>query len=382
MISRSILLPLLFAAVTVTTYSAPTLTAPSNPTSFVIRRGTNISHWLSQDFGWAPREKWFTEKDVRFIAEQGFDHIRLPVDEKELWLLDGRPNADEFKRLVTAIEWCRKAGLRVIVDLHTLNSHHFNAANEGLKITLWTDPAAQEHLLTLWRDLSRELRHFPVDLLAYEVLNEPVADDPEDWNKLFAKCYTMLRGAEPNRVLVVGANRWQMPENVPFLKVPEGDKAIILSFHTYAPMLLTHYKADWVPTKVYTGPVSYPGPVVDAATFAHLTKDYDEGLKNQIGNASENWGQARLRQEYEPAIRRARELGLQLYCGEFGCLPTVPRAARLAYYRDIVGIFDSENIAYANWEYMGDFGVYEWLGLKDLCGKPDKKLLRILAPRK
>jgi endoglucanase len=382
MILRSILLPFLLAAMAVTTHAAPALPAPSNPAGFAIHRGINISHWLSQDFGWAPREKWFTDKDVRFIAEQGFDHIRLPVDEKELWSADGRPIESEFKRLVSAIDWCQKAGLRVIVDLHTLNSHHFNAANEGLKITLWTDPAKQEHLLSLWRDLSRELRHFPANLLAYEVLNEPVANDPEDWNKLFAKCYTMLREAEPNRVLVVGANRWQMPENLPFMKVPAGDKNIILSFHSYAPMLFTHYKADWVPTKVYTGPVSYPGPVVDAATFAHLTKGYDEGLKNQIGNAAENWGPERLRREYEPAIRRARELGLQLYAGEFGCLPTVPRAARLAYYRDIVGIFDAEGIAYANWEYKGDFGIYEWRGLKDLCGKPDKELIRILVGKK
>ncbi len=359
--------------------SAPPAAAPQNPAGFAIKRGVNISHWLSQDFGWADREKWFTEADVRFIAAQGFDHIRLPVDEKELWAADGRPIEREFERLVTAIGWSRQAGLRVIVDLHTLNSHHFNAANEGLKITLWSDPQEQEHLLSLWRDLSARLRQFPVDLVAYEILNEPVADDPEDWNKLVTKCYAMLRALEPDRVLVFGANRWQMPENLPFLKVPAGDKNIILSFHTYAPLLFTHYKADWVPTKVYTGPVSYPGPIVDAATFANLTANYDEGLKNQIGNAAADWGPARLRQECEPAIRRAKELGLQLYCGEFGCLPTVPRTARLAYYRDIVGIFDAEGIAYANWEYKGDFGVYEWLGLPALCGQPDQELIQILA---
>ena len=178
---RSILLSFLLVAMAVTTHAAPALPAPSNPAGFAIRRGINISHWLSQDFGWAPREKWFTEKDVRFIAKQGFDHIRLPVDEKELWSAEGRPIESEFKRLVSAIDWCQKAGLRVIVDLHTLNSHHFNAANEGLKITLWTDPAKQEHLFALWRDLSAALRHFPASVLAYEILNEPVADDPEDW---------------------------------------------------------------------------------------------------------------------------------------------------------------------------------------------------------
>ncbi len=362
--------------------SAAPASPPRNPAGFAIQRGTNISHWLSQDFGWAPRKKWFTEKDIRFIAKQGFDHIRLPVDEKELWTNDGQPIEKEFQRLVTAIDWCREAGLRVIVDLHTLNSHHFNAANEGLKITLWTSPKEQEHLLQLWRDLSARLRHFPVDLLAYEILNEPVADDPEDWNKLVNKCYTMLRETEPERVLVFGGNRWQMPENLPLLQVPAGDKNIILSFHTYAPLLFTHYKADWVPTKVYTGPVNYPGPIVDAATFANLTANYDESLKNQVGNAAADWGPARLRQECEPAIRRAKELGLQLYCGEFGCLPTVPRAARLAYYRDLVALFDAEDIAYANWEYKGDFGIYQWLGLPALTGKPDKELIEILAPKK
>jgi endoglucanase len=349
-----------------------------NPAGFTIRRGTNISHWLSQDFGWAPRDQWFTEADVRFINKQGFDHIRLPLDEKELWSPDGLPIEHEFQRLLTAIDWCRKSGLRVIVELHTINSHHFNAANEGLDNTLWDDPAAQEHLISLWRELSARLRHCPVDMVAYEILNEPVADDPEEWNNLLAKCCAILRGSEPNRVFVIGANRWQMPENLPLLKIPAGDKNIILSFHTYVPMLFTHYKADWVPTKVYMGPVHYPGPVVPEATFAELTKDYDDGLKNQIGNAAESWGPGRLRREYEPAIRVARALDLQLYCGEFGCLPTVPRTDRLAYYRDIIGIFEAEGIAWANWEYKGDFGLYQWRGLPALCGEPDNELLRTL----
>ena len=357
---------------------AAPVAAPQNPAGFVIRRGINLSHWLSQDFGWAPRDQWITEKDIRFIAEQGFDHVRLPIDEKELWLPDGTMNEPEFKRLITAIGWCRQAKLRVIVDLHTINSHHFNAANEGLHNTLWTDPAAQEHMVSLWRDLSSQLHHFPADAVAYEILNEPVADNHEDWNKLLMRCYTMLRAAEPNRVIVMGANRWQIPGNLPFLRVPEGDKNIILSFHTYTPMLFTHYKASWVPIKIYTGPVHYPGPIVDEATFAKLKNNDDVGVRNLISDATENWGPARLRQECEPAIRRARELGLQLYCGEFGCIPNVPRADRLAYYRDIVGVFEAEGIAWANWEYKGDFGVFEWRGVSGSYGGPDKELLRTL----
>jgi endoglucanase len=50
---------------------------------FEIRRGTNISHWLSQSRArGAERRAWFTEDDVQRIAGWGFDHIRLPIDEE------------------------------------------------------------------------------------------------------------------------------------------------------------------------------------------------------------------------------------------------------------------------------------------------------------
>ena len=61
-----------------------------NPSGFEIRRGVNLSHWLSQCFGWSPRPTFITEDDVRFIASLGFDHVRIPIDEKELWTEDGR----------------------------------------------------------------------------------------------------------------------------------------------------------------------------------------------------------------------------------------------------------------------------------------------------
>ncbi|HLP02589.1 MAG TPA: cellulase family glycosylhydrolase [Opitutaceae bacterium] len=356
---------------------------PTNPSGFVIHRGTNLSHWLSQDFGWAPREEWITENDIRFIASLGFDHVRLPVDEIVLWKEDGAPEEAAFALLERALGWCRAAKLRVIVDLHSVRAHHFNAENEGGHNTLWTDPQAQEHFLDLWRQLSARLRHHPVDFLAYEIMNEPTAPDPQDWNKLVARSLAFLRSAEPTRVIVLGANMWQIPQMLPKLEVPAGDKNIILSMHTYAPLLLTHHKADWVDPVIrdYPGPVAYPGPIVDAATYAKLVAAYPKEKYDFLASSTDNWSAARLREEYEPAIARAKELGLQLYCGEFGCLPTVPRAARLAYYRDIVGVFEAAGMAWANWEYKGDFGVAEWHGLKSLDGAPDVQLIDALFQR-
>ncbi|MFA5257514.1 MAG: cellulase family glycosylhydrolase [Opitutales bacterium] len=357
--------------------------APVNPSGFAISRGINISHWLSQDFGWAPKNEWFTENDMRYIASIGFDHVRLPVDEIELWNVDGSANEANFTMLKDALGWASENGLRVIVDLHSVRAHHFNASNEGKHNTLWTDPAAQEHFIGLWKQLSARLCDYPNDFLAYEIMNEPTAPDPEDWNKLVTKTIDYIRSVEPERVIVIGADMWQTPQLMPFLKVPEGDRNIILSMHTYEPLLFTHHTASWIdgPIQTYTGPVNYPGPIIDKATFDTLAGDSRKLAHPLSSSVLDNWGPERFLVEIAPAVKRAQELGLQLYCGEFGSLPTVPRAARLAYYRDIVGVFEANGIAWANWEYKGDFGITEWHGLKSLDGAPDVQMIDALMQR-
>ena len=105
--------------------SAP---AHQSGSAFGIRRGVNISHWLSQSGRrGADRREWFTEKDVELIASLGFDHIRLPVDEEQLWDQAGKKEPEAFALLHKAIGWARESKLRVVVDLHILRSHHFNA---------------------------------------------------------------------------------------------------------------------------------------------------------------------------------------------------------------------------------------------------------------
>ena len=359
--------------------------APTNPSGFIIKRGINLSHWLSQDFGWAPRLEWITEYDIQYIASLGFDHVRLPIDEIELWEEDGTQIEDAFALMDEALGWCKKNKLRVVLDLHTVRSHHFNAADTdgGKTNTLWTDPVAQDKFIDLWRQLSARLKNYPNDFLAYEIMNEPTAEDSEDWNKLIGKSVKFIRSVEPARVILMGANMWQKPSYMPLLKVPAGDKNIILSFHTYEPLLLTHHTANWIdgPIQTYHGRVNYPGPVIDEATFNKLASGTENLAHPMDEKFLDDWGPDRFLKEIQPAITKAKEMGLQLYCGEFGCLPTVPRQARLAYYRDIIGVFESEDIAWAPWEYKGDFGIYEWHGLKSLTGAPDVELIDALFQR-
>jgi len=102
----------------VTLSSASLVVGTAEVEYFEIRRGVNISHWLSQS-GRRGEERrgWFTEKDVKLIASLGFDHIGLPVDEEQLWDGAGKKEAEAFELLYKAIGWANwdyKGGFGIV----------------------------------------------------------------------------------------------------------------------------------------------------------------------------------------------------------------------------------------------------------------------------
>ena len=336
---------------------------------FAIRTGVNVSHWLSQSEARGPElAAYITEVDFKKISSSGFDHVRIPVDEVQLWDSLGNREEEAFKLLHQAIGWAFANRLRVIVDLHIIRSHYFNTSSNAL----WTDPAEQEKLVDLWLQLQKELRAYPAGMLAYEILNEAVADDPEDWNKLIARVITEIRKQEPERVIVVGSNRWQIPSMFPDLKIPENDPNLILSFHFYTPMALTHHTAPWTAIAEYSGPVNYPGQIVDTLNYKGLS---EKTLETMRSYANGYFDRERLEQEMAPAIRIAKEKNLTLFCGEYGVYPTIPDEIRYRYYQDLCGIFNANGIAYCHWCYKGDFPVL------DEMGEPEMRLVSILTAK-
>jgi endoglucanase len=349
--------------------------------AFEIKRGTNLSHWLSQDFGWEPKYTYINEKDIQFIDSLGFDHVRIPIDEKEMWDENGKPIVKAFECLSNCLDWCEKFGLKAIVDLHTVRSHHFNAANEGGTNTLWTDEKAQSNFVNLWVQLSDTLKKRNNNLVAYEILNEAVAPEHDDWNKLLNKAIAVIRKAEPERTLVIGANMWQIAPNLQYLKLPEGDKHIILSFHTYSPLAFTHHEADWTALKAYTGPVHYPGQIITTADYEKYIDKNNKALVDGTAEALDVWNKEKLFDVFKSGLEYAHSKNLPLYCGEFGCLPTVDRKDRMAWYTDMIDLLEENGVAWSNWEYKGDFGLY-FFDKKELKShQPDNEFIDVLLKK-
>ena len=327
--------------------------------NFRIKRGTNVSHWLSQseERGEARRQH-IQEDDFARLDSLGFDFVRLPIDEVQFWDEDGNKLPEAWELMTNAINWAEKHDLRVIVDLHIIRSHYFNAVNESGQSanTLFTSEKAQQDLINLWYQLSDVLKGYSNDSVAYEFMNEPVADDHEQWNQLVAKVHKALREREPQRTLVIGSNRWQGYETMKYLKVPEGDKNIVLSFHYYNPMLLTHYGAWWTPTRDYKGKVNYPGVLVSKEDF-EAAPDSIKPLIEQY--TKEEWNIDRIRADFKDAIEAAKKYDLQLFCGEWGVYEPVDRELAYKWTKDMLSVFDESGIAWTTWCYDADFGFWD-----------------------
>jgi len=342
---------------------------------FTIKRGTNLSHWLSQSrVVGEERAARVTEADIARIAGLGFDHVRIPIDEVQFWDEEGNRLPEAWDLLKQALDNCKKYGLKAIVDLHIIRSHNFNAGFNGSRNTLFEDPAAQDALINLWYQLSDALKDYPTSDVAYEFMNEPVAEDHEQWNQVVAKVHKALRGREPERTLVIGSNMWQGVTTMKYLKVPEGDKNILLSCHFYEPMALTHYTAFWTESGQYYGPVTYPGVMIPEEEFAKL----DEHHQDIFRPFTTEWNRDRLAELIAQAADVAKELGLPLYCGEWGVYGKAPRESAYNWYRDMISIFDEYGMAWSTWCYFDEFGFWS-LEKQEISDQP---LLDILLSGK
>jgi len=331
----------------------------NNVNNFRIKRGTNLSHWLSQsEERGEGRKAHIQEDDFERLEQLGFDFVRIPIDEVQFWDEEGNKLDEAWELLDNALKLARKHNLRAIIDLHIIRSHYFNAANEGGADanTLFTSEEAQQGLINLWYQLSDAFKEYDNDWVAYEFMNEPVAEEHEQWNQLVAKVHKALREREPQRTLVVGSNRWQGYETMKYLKVPEGDKNIILSFHYYNPMLLTHYGAPWTPVGQYKGKVSYPGKLITQADYDAAPDSVKPHIEQYL---TQEWNIDKIRADFKDAIDVAAKYGLQLFCGEWGVYEPVDRELAYKWTKDMLAVFDEFNIAWTTWCYDADFGFWD-----------------------
>ena len=336
-------------------------------------RGVNFGGWISQ----APndedhRRSFVTQSDFRRIADWGFDNVRLPFDHPLLCPTDDLDNCNEagFAWLDTAFAWAEEAGLKLILDMHSLPGFTFMDPinNPNGVSSLFTEKRLQDVYFGLWQTIARRYAgRFPA--VVFELANEIVAPDPQLWNDLAAGAVRAIREVEPERPIVVGSNCWNVCGTFSDL-APVDDPNIIYNFHFYNPFTFTHQRASWSPEMVfYDRAVKYPGnaPGMREAA-ARARDDGKEWVAKQLESLAGFFedrvsDQTHLEELMQPSFTFAKAHGVPLYCGEFGAISHAGLEDRLNWFRDVLTIFRRHNVAWSLWSYKGmAFGVVDGKG--------------------
>lgn len=316
-------------------------------TSFQFKRGVNLSYWFQE---YIP---WYDESTIEEISYYGFDHVRIPFDTKTLFESDGSVIRTHMDELHNVVQKCISVGLNVILDMHWLNAGN-----------LFYDKSAADELVNNWQNLIDEFSEYPVERVAYEVLNEPHG---YGWESMQRNMLHLIRHYEPSRVVFISPQGYNAASAAAF-SVHAGDPNLVVTFHYYEPMLASHKKL-WG----YTGPSHYPGYLFSDEEWEAMSDAEKAIAEGHIGKV---YDYDYTYSKFKAVADNANLLGLKIHCGEFGYSTKNIREERLQWFRDIVMAFHECDIAYTLWEnWGGDFGAGDW------AGEPDEEIIDILLQR-
>ena len=211
--------------------------------------GANCGNYLEVPPGqrWAVRH---TTNDLAQMRTQGFDHVRIPCGWHHYTgsAPEYRLSEEIFGKADVLVTNALAMGLNVLI-----NVHHFDAFT--------SDPAKhREQFVAIWRQVAVHYAKAPAGL-AFELLNEPKDKaTTEVMNPIYAQAIKEIRKTNPKRTIFVGPGRWNQVAELPNLKLPEDDRNIVVTIHSYDPFYFTHQGASWTRPQTDTKGIIFPGP--------------------------------------------------------------------------------------------------------------------------
>ena len=290
-------------------------------------------------------ESYITERDVKYVAKCGFDHIRLGFDQIVMEEAEGKYREVTFRKIDQFLGWCEKYKVNVVLNMHKALGNYCDIKE---KKGLMESPDLQQRFIDCWLEFER--RYHDKKDVAFELLNEVRGDaDPEKWNDLADRTIKALRAKNVERWIVVGPTCGGRPCGLPLLKVWD-DPKVVYTFHNYDPGEFTHQRGVLQAGNLYANRVmQYPSD--DVQRYKDVVKLVGDDLKywENVKRVDFDWLEKDTHDAFEWL---ARHPGKILWHGEFGTIRHAPKASRVCYMRDQVKLCHKYNMPYCVWNYL------------------------------
>lgn len=192
------------------------------------------------------RAKWFWhrfhdafigEADIRRIADEGMNHVRLPINARLIMDGSGDLREDGMVYVDRCIDWCRDHRLWVVLDLHGAPGGQTGTNiddSPNRRPELFEQPRYRELTVRLWTLLATRYRDEPV-VAGYDLLNEPLPEEyqyryADDLASLYQELTEAIRTVDPEHLLIYEGMHWATNWSI-FDEV--WDPNSMLQFHRY-----------------------------------------------------------------------------------------------------------------------------------------------------
>jgi endoglucanase len=299
----------------------------------------------------------FRESDFQWIAELGFDFVRLPLSYRCWADVDDWLNLKEdvLKDIDQAVEFGRKHGVHVNINFHRGPGYCVNQPKEPLD--LWSNEEALEACAFHWAHFAKRYRGIPNDQVSFDLLNEPPRIPEETYVSVAKRLVEAIRTEDPDRLVIADGLSWGRDPVHGLV-----DLGIAQSTRGYDPMQISHYKASWV-----------RGDRWDEPTWP---------LKRGDQVMDKEW----LRKGRIEPWKALERKGVGVHVGEWGAFRHTPHRVALAWMRDFLDLWKDAGWGWAMWNFRGAFGILdsgrEDVQYEDFHGhKLDREMLELVQAR-
>lgn len=181
---------------------------------------------------------YISEADIRQIAQEGFNSLRIPINSRFLLEEEGKGNYKEnhLKILDTVIQWCLTYQVYVILDLHGAPGGQTGSNiddSEEDRPQLFMHEENKEITVDLWRKLAERYKDEWI-VAGYDLLNEPLPNWFSDYNQdvmpLYEDIIKAIREVDQRHMIILEGVHWATDWSIFKQKM---DDNLMLQFHKY-----------------------------------------------------------------------------------------------------------------------------------------------------
>ena len=300
----------------------------------------------------------FLEEDFQWLAELGFNFVRLPMDYR-VWTQDGdwtQFRESTLKEIDAAVDLGRRHRIHVCLNFH--RAPGYTVAKPPEKSSLWSDDEALRVCGLHWAHFASRYKGISNRQLSFDLFNEPPKLEPQTYRRVVASVCGAIRQQDPDRLIICDGRDWgnTAPTELVGLGVAAATRG-------YNPIHVSHYRAGWM-----NGADQWPQPTWPIA---------QDGV---------HWDRKTLYTRQIVPWKQLQSQGMGVMVGEFGAYNKTPHAVVLAWMQDYIDLWKAAGWGWALWNFRGAMGIidsdrsdaaYEnWHG-----HKLDRKMLTLVQGR-